>query len=139
MTTQEQLSPDSATSELERIDAELRRRIRSARDSLDTQFECEGCCDRHWDSDRFVSFHGLLLCDGCTEQARDILRELHQPLVEQLAAEPTLERAFALGFELRRGDGGRLVWVGDDDDYDGGSHPYADERDALECLIEELT
>jgi hypothetical protein len=56
-----------------------------------------------------------------------------------LAADPTLERAPALGFELTHRDDGRLVWVGDDDDYDGDSHPYADEKEALEDLAEELS
>jgi hypothetical protein len=56
-----------------------------------------------------------------------------------LEADPTPEWALALGFELTRSGDGRLVWVGDDDDYDGGNHPYADEKEALEDLVEELT
>jgi transcription elongation factor Elf1 len=126
-------------SESEKIDRELRRRIIADRDRHDSAFECEGCGHQHWDSCVFITFHGLLLCDGCAENARDELRDIQRPLIEALAADPTLERALALGFELTRSDDGRLAWVGDDDDYDGGSHPYADEKEALEDLVEELT
>jgi hypothetical protein len=87
----------------------------------------------------FVEFHGLFLCDGCTENARLALRRIQLPLIEALGADPTLERALALGFELTRRKDGRLVWVGEDDDYDGDSHPYADEKEALEDLVEELS
>lgn len=125
-------------SELEKIERELRERVRGERDTLDSQFQCEGCGHRHWSDDFFLEFHDLLLCDGCADHARDILRELRQPLVEALEAEPTLENAKTLGFELVRGDDGGLVWVSDDDEYDGGSHPYTDEQDALESLVDEL-
>jgi hypothetical protein len=126
-------------SEPERIDRELRRRIIGDRDRHDSAFECEGCGHHHWDSFDFVTFHGLLLCDGCAEHARDELRNIQRPLIEALEADPTLERALALGFELTRRGDGRLVWVGDDNDYDGGSHRYADEKEALEDLVEELS
>jgi hypothetical protein len=129
----------SQITESEKIDRELQRRIIADRDRHDSAFECEGCGHQHWDSCGFVTFHGLLLCDGCAENARDELRNIQRPLIEALEADPTLERALALGFELTRSDDGRLVWVGDDDDYDGGSHPYADEKEALEDLVEELT
>lgn len=67
-----------------------------------------------------------------------MLRELQRPLIEKLAAEPNLEHALALGYQLIRHNG-RLTWVSDDDHYDGGSHPYADEQHALEDLIAELS
>ena len=53
-------------------------------------------------------------------------------------AEPTLEQARVLGFELARRDDGRLGWTSAAVEYDGGSHPRADEREALESLVEEL-
>jgi hypothetical protein len=126
-------------SESERIDRELRRRTVADRDRLDSDYECEGCNHHHWDSGGFVTFHGLLLCDGCAEHARDEFRDIQRPLIEALAADLTLERALALGFELTRSDDGHLVWVGEDEDYEGDSHPYADEREALEVLAEELS
>ena len=126
-------------SELNKIDRELRRRIVSERDSFDRDHECEGCGTHNWNYDFFVDFHGLLLCDGCADHARDKLSNLQRPLIEALEAEPTLEQARALGFELTRRDDGRLVWIGEDDDYDGGSHPYADETEALDDLVEELS
>jgi hypothetical protein len=126
-------------SEAERIDRELRRMIVAGRDRLDSDYECEGCSYRDRDGDSFVDFHGLFLCDGCTENARLALRGIQLPLIEALEADPTLERALALGFELTHRKAGGLVWVGDDDDYEGGSQPYADEKEALEVLAEELS
>jgi hypothetical protein len=126
-------------SEAERIDRELRRRIVAGRDHDDSDYQCEGCGYRDRDGDSFVEFHALFLCDGCIPNARDELRNIQRPLIEALEADPTLERALALGFELTHRKDGRLVWVGDDDDYDGGSHPYADEKEALEVLAEELS
>lgn len=122
-------------SEQEQVDRELRRRITADRDDhLDDRFECEGCNFRHWEHAAFVEFHGLLLCDGCHFHARDELRDIQQPLIERLAAEPTLENARALGFELTRHDG-RLVWISDDDEYEGGE---ADEQEALAYLLDEF-
>jgi hypothetical protein len=125
-------------SDIERIDRELRERIRGEQDTHATQFECEGCAYRHCLRDYFEDFHGLFLCDGCAYHAREVLRELQEPLVERLAAEPTLEHAQALGFELMRRADGRLAWVSDDDEYDGGSFPYGDEQEALDGLVGEL-
>lgn len=123
----------------ERVDRELRQRITAERDRFARDdYECEGCSFRYYDHCAFVDFHGLSLCDGCVQNARRELYAIQRPLIEALAAQPTLERAGALGFELRCVDG-RLVWVGEDDDYDGGEHPYADEREALDILVEELT
>jgi hypothetical protein len=123
----------------ELIDRELRQRINADRDRFARDdYECEGCSFHHYDHCAFVDFHGLSLCDGCADRARRELYDIQRPLIEALAAEPTLERAGALGFELTR-DEGRLVWIGEDDDYDGGKQPYADEREALEMLAEELT
>jgi hypothetical protein len=124
-------------SEQERVARELRRRI-VAEKELPSGYECEGCCFRHSDHHAFVEFRGLFLCDGCREHARAVLRELQRPLREALATEPTMANAHALGFELIRPSDGRLTWVSEDDAFDGGEEPYADEHEALECLAEEL-
>ena len=134
---------DDQLSTHEALDRELRRQILSDKDAMAAfyraDWECDGCATKSCSGDFFVDFHGLLLCDGCTDAARDRLRELQRPLIEALVAEPTMKRALALGFELtRRGDDNRLVWIGDDDSYDGGNHPYANEHDALEDLVDEL-
>lgn len=126
-------------SDQDRIDRELQRRILGQRDRHDTDCECESCGYRHYEHTVFGDFHGLFLCDGCRDNARNELRDIQRPLIEALEAEPTLEHARALGFELTRGDDGRLIWLGEDDDYDGGSHPYADEQEALDDLVGELT
>jgi hypothetical protein len=125
-------------SETERLERELRRRIVAEKVRMDSAYECEGCSFRHDDGDVFCEFHGLFLCDGCYEFAREELRALRRPLVEALAAEPTVAKARALGFELTRRSDGRLVWVSEDEDFDGGVEPYADEQEALACLAEEL-
>lgn len=123
--------------EQERLARELRRRIVAGKEPP-YGFECEGCSFRHDDHHPFVELRGLFLCDGCSWRAREVLRDLQRPLIEALEAEPTLESARALGFELVRGRDGRLVWVGDDETFDGGAKAYADEREALQCLVEEL-
>ena len=128
-------------SEHERIDRELRRRITSEKASivdLHRDWECDGCGTQHHEYYAFEEYHGLLLCDGCAGAARDELRAIQRPLIDRLRAEPTLAHAGPLGFELTRRDDGRLVWLGDDDYLDGGSHPYANEQEALHNLIEEL-
>jgi len=128
-------------SEQEKIDRELRRQMTSEKAAIVdhySDFECEGCNYHYYDHCAFTDFHGLFLCDGCVREAREILRDLQRPLIEALEAEPTLEHARALGFELLRQDG-RLIWVSDDDDYDGGSYPYANEQEAVEGLVGELT
>jgi hypothetical protein len=125
--------------EQERIDRELRRRIVDGGNRYEhDDYECEGCGHRHWNGDEFVNFHDVFLCDGCLYNARDELRDIQRPLIAVLKAEPTLEHAQALGFELTQRDG-RLLWVSEDDDYDGGCHPYANDQEALEDLVEELT
>lgn len=124
--------------ELDQIDRALRR-IVAQKDPLNSDCECEGCGYHCYDHCAFTDFHGLFLCDGCVEEARDALREIQRPLIEMLEAEPTLDHARALGFELTRRGDGRLVWVGEDDDYDGGKYPYANEHEALEDLVGELT
>jgi hypothetical protein len=67
--------------EAERIDRELRRRIVADRNRHDSAFECEGCGYHHWDGGNFGDFHGLFLCDGCTPNARDELRDIQRPLI----------------------------------------------------------
>jgi hypothetical protein len=124
-------------SERARIDRELRRRIVAEKEESDSRYECEGCSFRHYDHCAFLEFRGLFLCDGCAERARGELRELQRPLIDVLETEPTVENARALGFELSRKNG-RLVWVGDEDTYDGGDFPYADAHEALEDLVGEL-
>jgi hypothetical protein len=125
-------------SEQERIDRELRRRILSEGAALDQECSCDACGYRNLLHDYFEDYHGLFLCEGCAADAREVLRELQQPLVARLALEPTLEHAEALGFELQRRGDGRLVWLGDDDVFGSTGEPYADEQEALECLAEEL-
>lgn len=123
--------------EQERLRRELRRRIVDEKEPLGC-FECEACSFRDFDHHAFVMFRGLSLCDGCFEHARDVLRDLQRPLVEALQAEPTIANARALGFELARRSDGRLLWVSEDEDFDSGEEAYADEREALECLADEL-
>jgi hypothetical protein len=102
-------------SEAERIDRELRRLIVVRRDRFDSDYECEGCSHRDRDGDSFVDFHGLFLCDGCTENARLALRGIQLPLIEvggrtdigagacpRLRTHPPRRRSPCLGRRLRR-------------------------------------
>ena len=126
-------------SALDRIDCELQRLIVAERSNFDIGYMCDGCGYVDADGFSFVPFHGLFLCNGCVDHARDELRVLKRPLIEALKAEPTLERAEALGFQLQHDDDGSFIWADEDDDYDGASHTYADETEALEDLVQELT
>ena len=125
-------------SEADRIERELRRRILAEKERMDSAYECDGCSFRHDDGDFFRVLHSLFLCDGCYDLAREELRALRRPLVEALAAEPTMANARALGFELTRRGDGRLVWASVDEEFDGDVAPYVDEQEALACLAEEL-
>jgi hypothetical protein len=75
------LEEHGQVSEPERIDRELRRRIVAGRDHDDSDYQCEGCSHHNWDGGSFADFHGLLLCDGCTPNARDELRDIQRPLI----------------------------------------------------------
>jgi hypothetical protein len=125
-------------SEQERIDRELRRRILSEGAALDQECGTDACGYRNLLHDHFEDYHGLFPCEGCAADAREVLRELQQPLVERLALEPTLEHARALGYELQRRGDGRLVWLGNDDVFGGSGQPYADEEEALQAPVAAL-
>lgn len=124
----------------EMVDRELRRLFIARREEpVDESAPCEGCgYPKHHPEWFILDFRGLRVCDGCCILAEFLLATLQRPLIEALQAEPTIENARALGFELVHDPDRHLSWH-DEEDTGGYAGSYPDEEAALQGLVDELT